>query len=75
MVTLGDYRHFKGDLYVVICIAKDSETEERMIVYTKESPIYWVRSEKNFEEEVEWPDGVRRPRFVREVPNVDVQPS
>ena len=66
MVTLGDFKHFKGDLYVVICIAKDSETEERMVVYTKESPIYWVRSEKNFEEEVEWPDGIRRPRFIRE---------
>lgn len=66
MVRLGSYRHFKGDLYQVVCLAKDSETQERMVVYTKEPEIYWVRSEKSWEEEVEWPDGVRRPRFNRE---------
>ena len=27
------YRHFKGNLYKVICIAKDSETLEDMVVY------------------------------------------
>jgi hypothetical protein len=27
---------------------------------------WWVRPARMFEEEVCWPDGVRRPRFVRE---------
>ena len=66
MITLGSYRHFKGKLYTVMVVAKDSETQERMIVYTSGDTIYWVRPEKMFEEEVEWLDGVRRPRFVRE---------
>ena len=29
----GSYRHFKGNKYEVICIARHSETEEPMVVY------------------------------------------
>ena len=29
----GRYRHFKGNEYEVICIARHSETEEPMVVY------------------------------------------
>lgn len=41
----GVYRHFKGNLYKVLYIAKHSETEESMVVYQK---LYgdhdiWVR--------------------------------
>ena len=31
----GIYKHFKGDYYLVEDIAKDSETEETMVVYRK----------------------------------------
>ena len=31
----GIYRHFKGDYYLVEGIAKDSETQEEMIIYRK----------------------------------------
>ena len=64
MITLGDYKHFKGTTYTVICLAKHSETLESMIVYTKGDGTYWVRPEAMFEEEVEWPDGVKRARFM-----------
>lgn len=40
------YKHFKGNEYEIICIAKDSETEEEKVVYkdtTNESKI-WIRS-------------------------------
>ena len=69
MVTLGDYKHHEGTIYTVMVIARMAESEERMVVYAKNDGFYWVRSEKDFEEEVEWPDGVRRSRFVREESN------
>lgn len=31
------YRHFKGNLYLVVGVATHSETEERMVVY---KPLY-----------------------------------
>ena len=27
------YRHFKGNLYQILCLAKDSESGEMMVVY------------------------------------------
>lgn len=51
------YRHFKGNYYYVVDIAKDSETKENVVVY---KPLYertdsmlWVRSEKMFLEAVD----------------------
>jgi hypothetical protein len=65
MLTVGkDYRHFKGTSYIVVCLACDAETQEPMVIYTTGDTKYWVRSRKNFEEEVVWPDGVTRPRFI-----------
>ena len=73
MIEVGkEYRHFKGNVYIAVVRAKDSETEEPVVVYTRkptpgvpQDGIYWVRSAKMFEEEVQWPDGVMRPRFTR----------
>lgn len=36
-LKMGVYRHFKGGLYLVIGIARHSETEEEMVVYV---PLY-----------------------------------
>lgn len=69
MIYSGAYKHFKGGHYRVLDIALDSETKERIVVYVLlADPLSkWVRSEKNFEEVVEWPDGTgNHPRFVRE---------
>ena len=58
------YRHFKGNIYKLIGIAKDSETLEEMVVYQAmygEGQL-WVRPKEMFYGEVER-DGKRIPRF------------
>ena len=44
-IQLGRYRHFKGNEYEVLAIAKHSETEEEMVVYRTLYGDYstWVR--------------------------------
>ena len=59
------YRHFKGNEYQVIGMARHSETEEEMVVYR---PLYgegglWVRPASMWCEQVER-DGKVQPRFV-----------
>ena len=54
-IKLGKYRHFKGNEYEVIGIAKHSETLEDMVVY---KALYgdgglWVRNAEMFDETVE----------------------
>lgn len=53
-IKLGRYRHFKGNEYEVIGVAKHSETLEEMVVY---KALYgdgglWVRDARMFEETV-----------------------
>lgn len=60
------YRHYKGNEYVVLCIATHSETEEKMVVY---KALYgdekvWVRPLSMWNEEVEV-DGNSVRRFKR----------
>ena len=69
MLKLGKYRHFKGKLYEVIGIARQSETLEELVVYRGlfNSPEFgqdalWVRPLSMFLEEVEV-DGKRVKRF------------
>ena len=32
-IKIGRYRHFKGNEYEVLCIAKHSETQEDIVIY------------------------------------------
>ncbi|MFO0864906.1 MAG: DUF1653 domain-containing protein [Gemmataceae bacterium] len=62
----GRYRHFKGNLYEVIGLARHSETREELVVYR---PLYgesglWVRPRAMFEETVTH-EGKVVPRFCR----------
>lgn len=65
MIQPGRYRHFKGNEYEVIGVAKHSETLEEYVVYRA---LYgegglWVRPRSMFEELVEV-DGELKPRFT-----------
>ena len=65
-MKLGKYRHFKGNEYMVLAVAKHSETLEDFVVYealyeNKVSKI-WVRPSKMFTEKVE-KDGQMVDRF------------
>ena len=60
----GKYRHFKGNFYEVIGIARHSETMEEMVVYRAlcgEQGL-WVRPAAMWEETVDR-DGYHGPRF------------
>jgi hypothetical protein len=61
----GRYRHYKGNEYEVVGLARHSESEEVMVVYR---PLYndsgmWVRPYPMFMESVEI-DGKQIPRFA-----------
>lgn len=61
----GVYRHFKGNLYRLITVARHSETLEEMVVYQAlyGEGGYWVRPAAMWDEYVE-KDGYAGPRFV-----------
>lgn len=59
-----EFVHFKGKRYQLLDFAKDSETEELMVVYRTlyGAMEHWVRPAKMFLEEIER-DGCVGPRF------------
>jgi len=63
----GRYKHFKGYMVRVICLAKDSEDLEEMVVYYHEGEEQnWVRPVKAFLSEVDhqkYPDVQQKYRF------------
>lgn len=62
------YRHFKGNSYIVVDIAKDCETLEEVVVYRAlygEGQL-WVRKLTDFSSEVDrekYPDVKQKYRF------------
>ena len=67
-MELGLYKHYKGNIYEVIGIAKHSETLEEMVVYKatyqKEGENLWVRPLKMFLETVII-EGLEKKRFEK----------
>lgn len=63
-IPSGRYRHFKGNEYTVLGIARHSETLEEHVVYRQEYGDHglWVRPTSMFMETVKV-DGQEVPRF------------
>lgn len=62
----GRYRHYKGNEYLVLAVARHTETEEELVVYRQlygDTTALWVRPLAMFMEEIEH-HGVRQPRFT-----------
>ena len=55
-IKLGRYKHYKGNDYEVLHIAKHSETQEDMVVYRAlyGENIVWVRPKSMWNEIVEF---------------------
>lgn len=66
MIQPGRYRHYKGQDYEVLGLAKHSETEEEFVVYRA---LYgerglWIRPVAMFSEMIQV-EGKQVPRFLR----------
>ena len=64
-IKLGKYRHFKGNEYEVLCLAKHSETLEDLVVYRAlySKGDVWVRPASMWNQTVE-KDGKIVQRFT-----------
>ena len=64
-ITPGRYRHFKGNEYEVIGLARHSETQEEMVIYRTLYGDFglWVRPARMWNETVER-DGKTFRRFT-----------
>jgi len=64
----GVYRHHKGNFYLVLGVAKHSETEEVCVVYTRlyarDSFPLWVRPLEMFTNRVTLKNGNKVKRFT-----------
>lgn len=64
-IKIGRYRHYKGNYYEVIGVARHSETEEQLVVYRclYGDHSLWVRPLAMFMELISV-DGCQVPRFT-----------
>jgi hypothetical protein len=67
-LELGTYQHYKGGKYLVLGVAKHSETKEDLVVYVtlydNDMASMWVRPLEMFLEDVDI-DGKKIPRFKK----------
>lgn len=66
MPTIGaQYKHYKGNLYTVLAIARHSEHEEYLVVYQDvlDTTKVWARPLSIWNESVDV-SGIKTPRFT-----------
>ncbi len=65
LLVPGRYRHYKGNDYIVLGVARHSETEEELVVYRQDygDRGLWVRPLTMFQETVVV-NGVAQVRFA-----------
>jgi len=60
---MTEYRHYKGGVYELVCIATlESDPEVQMVVYKAANGTVWTRPAHIFFEQVEF-QGQQVPRF------------
>jgi hypothetical protein len=64
-MKLGKYKHFKGEIVEVLCVARHTETAEEFVIYRHSDGNIWARPLVMFIEEVDKPkQNHKGPRFV-----------
>jgi hypothetical protein len=65
-VSPGRYRHFKGADYIVLGVARESESKDRFVIYhpLRDAGELWIRPLAMWNETVTR-GGVSQPRFRR----------
>lgn len=61
-VKLGKYKHFKGEIYEVIAVAKHSETLEELVIYKNDKGETWARPKEMFLDQIK-KEKYKGPRF------------
>ena len=68
-IVQGDkFRHFKGTVYTVIALARHTETEEELVIYSDECGNTWARPVQMFLSRVDkekYPNVEQKYRFEK----------
>lgn len=68
-ISVGRWRHYKGNFYWVLVVARHSETLEPLVVYrpitvNESTEEFWVRPFSMWHESVDVGNSAQVPRFV-----------
>ena len=75
LIIGGFYRHFKGDEYQVLNVARHTETKEVLVVYQDMSGCIWARPYDMFMSKVDrekYPDATQKYRFQHSSERMEV---